>query len=144
VYKNVQASVQLHEQNRQQPRGNYDSDRAAYYAALNAVNRDASDLSAWLEYFTEGVLLSLSKVKERALQLSLEKRKRNAKGQIALSERQMRIIEHIQSTGRITSGEIQKMFGISRQATHTELKNLMELDIIEQKGAGKSTYYVMK
>jgi Fic family protein len=122
----------------------YDSDRAAYYAALNSVSRDASDLSAWLEYFTEGVLLSLSKVKERALQLSLDKRKRNAKGQIALSERQMRIIEHIQSNGRITSGEIQKMFGISRQATHTELKHLMELDIIEQKGAGKSTYYVMK
>jgi len=140
----VQAAVQLHEQNRQQPRGNYDSDRAAYYAALNSVDREASDLSAWLEYFTDGVLLSLFKVKERALQLSLEKRKRNAKGQIALSERQMRIIEHIQSTGRITSGEIQKMFGISRQATHTELKNLMELDIIEQKGAGKSTYYVMK
>jgi predicted HTH transcriptional regulator len=116
----------------------------AYYAALNSVNRDAIDLSAWLEYFTEGVLLSLSKVKERALQLSLEKRKRNAKGQIALSERQMRIIEHIQCTGRINSGEIQKMFGISRQATHTELKNLRELDIIEQKGAGKSTYYVME
>jgi len=46
--------------------------------------------------------------------------------------------------GNRITGEIQKMFGISRQATHTELKNLMELDIIEQKGAGKSTYYVMK
>ena len=122
----------------------YDSDRPAYYAALQSVNQETLDLTGWLEYFTDGVLLSLSKVKERVLQLSLEKHKIDVKGQIALSERQMRIIEHIQSNGRITSGEIQKMFGISRQATHTELKNLMELDIIEQKGAGKSTYYVMK
>ena len=65
----------------------YDSDRPAYYAALQSVNQETLDLTGWLEYFTGGVLISLSKVKERVLQLSLEKRKRNAKGQIALSER---------------------------------------------------------
>lgn len=122
----------------------YDSDRPAYYAALKSVNQETLDLTGWLEYFTEGVLLSLSKVKERVLQLSLEKHKRDQKGQIALSERQMRIIEHIQRNGRITSGEIQKMFGMSRQAAHKEIKKLVELDVIEQKGTGRATYYITK
>lgn len=122
----------------------YDSDRPAYYAALKSINQETLDLTGWLEYFTEGVLLSLSKVKERVLQLSLEKHKRDLKGQIALSERQMTIIEHIQRNGRITSGEIQKMFDMSRQAAHKEIKKLVELDVIEQKGTGRATYYITK
>ncbi len=122
----------------------YDSDRTAYYTALKSVDPKTLDLTQWLEYFTDGVLLSILKVKERVLQLSLEKHKTATRGQIALNEKQTKIIEHIISTGRITSGEIQKILKISRQAVHKELIKLIELDIIEQKGAGKAIYYVIK
>jgi len=71
------------------------------------------------------------------LQLSIEGEKRKKKGQIALTERQMRIIEFIRKSGRITSSDIQKMFTISRQAAHKEIKKLMELEVIEQKAAGR-------
>ncbi|TAN46223.1 MAG: hypothetical protein EPN24_01565 [Candidatus Methanoperedens sp.] len=30
----------------------------------------------------------------------------------------MKMVEHIIANGRITSGDLQKMFGISRQAAH--------------------------
>lgn len=121
----------------------YDSDRPAYYAALQSVNQETLDLTGWLEYFTDGVLLSLSKVKERVLQLSLEKRKRNAKGQIALSERQMRIIELIQSNGRITTGEVAKMFTITRQAALKELNKLVDLAVIKLVGQGRGAHYIL-
>ncbi len=122
----------------------YDSDRTAYYNALKSVDQKTLDLTQWLEYFTDGVLLSISKVKEKVLQLSLEKHKKAARGQIALTEKQTKIVEHIISNGRITSGEIQKMLKISRQAAHKELIKLIELNLIEQKGAGKAIYYVIK
>jgi len=36
------------------------------------------------------------------------------------------------------------MFEISRQAAHKEITKLLELEIIEQKDAGKTTHYIMK
>ena len=120
------------------------SGRTAYYKALKSVDQKTLDLTQWLEYFTDGVFLSISKVKEKVLQLSIEKHKKAARGQVALTEKQTKIIEHIISNGRITSGEIQKMLKISRQAAHKELIKLIELNLIEQKGAGKAIYYVIK
>ncbi len=122
----------------------YDSDRTAYYNALKSVDQKTLDLTQWLEYFTDGVLLSISKIKEKVLQLSIEKHKKGARGQVALTEKQSKIVEHILSNGQITSAEIQNMFKISRQASHKEIVKLIELNLIEQKGAGKAIYYVIK
>jgi len=36
-----------------------------------------------------------------------------------------------------------KMFKISRQAAHKELKALMELGVIKSQGVGRATYYVL-
>lgn len=122
----------------------YDSNRNSYYSALESVDPETVDLTQWLEYFTDGVLISITKVKEKVLRLSLEKHRNEEKGQIPLSERQMKIVEHIISRGRITSGDLQKMFNISRQAAHKELLKMIELNLIEQKGAGKTVYYVIR
>ena len=121
----------------------YDSDRMAYYNALKSVDPETIDLTDWLEYFTEGVLISISKVKERVLQLSLEKRKKEEKGQIALTERQMKIIEHLQRNGRITTGDMAKMFGVTRQAALKELSKLVEMEVIKLEGKGRGAHYVL-
>ena len=84
----------------------------------------------------------MKRVKGRVLRLSLEKHKKDTKGQIALTERQMIILESIIKNGKITSGEIQKMFNISRPAAHKEIKKMISLELIEPKGEGKAVYYV--
>ena len=121
----------------------YDSDRMAYYNALKSLDQETLDLTDWLEYFTEGVLISISKVKEKVLKLSLEKRKKEEKGQIALTERQMKIIEHLQRNGRITTGDMAKMFGVTRQAALKELSKLVELEVIKLEGKGRGAHYVL-
>ena len=120
----------------------YDSDRNAYYRALNSVN-PTCDLSKWLEYFTDGVLLSISKVKEKILQLSIEKHKKEEKGQIQLTERQMNILEHIQKNGKISSGDLASMYKFSRQAALRELSGLVELGVIKLEGKGRGACYVI-
>ena len=72
-----------------------------------------------------------------ALRLSLEKHKKEPRGQIALTERQMKIIEHIQRNGQITTGESAKMFNISRQVALKELSRLVELEAIKPEGSGR-------
>ena len=120
----------------------YDSDRRLYYEALKSVDTKSIEITQWLEYFIHGVFVSMTRVKERVLKLSLEKHKKDTKGQIALTERQMKILESIIKNGKITSSEIQKMFNISRQATHKEIKKMQSLELIKSKGEGKTVYYV--
>lgn len=118
----------------------YDSDRNAYYAALKTVDKNIVDTTKWAEYFTDGVLISLTRVKDKILSFSIKR----TGPQIALTEKQMKIMEKVVANGRITSGEIQEMFKISRQAVHKELKKMVDLGVIEPKGEGKSIYYITK
>ncbi|MFP3909356.1 MAG: Fic family protein [Archaeoglobaceae archaeon] len=120
----------------------YDFDRRSYYKALRSVDENA-DLTGWLEYFTDGILISITRVRERVLQLSMERRKKDTKGQIALTERQMQILERIQQQGKITAGEVAQMFNISRQAALKELNKLVDLEVIELRGSGRGAHYVM-
>lgn len=121
----------------------YDSDRPAYYRALKSVDQETLDITEWLEYFSDGVLISISKIKEKVLRLSIEKNKQESRGQIPLTQRQMRIIEHIQAAGKITSGDVAKMFTISRQAALKEISKLVKLGIIKLEGRGRGAYYVI-
>ncbi len=119
----------------------YDSDRQAYYQVLQMIDPKKLDTTKWLEYFIEGVNISINAVKERIARLSSERLRKTKKGQIALTERQMRIIEYIVQNGEIAIGEVSKMFKISRQAALKEIKKLANLEIIKLRGKGRGSYY---
>ena len=121
----------------------YDSDRQTYYRALQSVDQDTLDLTNWLEYFVEGVSISIEAVKERVTRLSSERLRKAEKGQIALTERQMRIVEFINSNGKITVGDIAKMFKISRQAALKEIGKLIKLEVVALKGEKRGAHYVL-
>lgn len=121
----------------------YDSDRPAYYAALNKVNPKTQDLTAWLEYFAEGVAVSVEQVKEKVLRLSRDRRKRALGRQVALSERQMRMVEFLHAQGRITNKELRSMLKVSRQAALKELNKLILAGVIRPEGQGRNLHYVL-
>ena len=121
----------------------YDSDRQAYYRALQSVNQKTLDLTKWLEYFVEGVNVSIETVKGRVIKLSSERLRKTKRGQIALTERQMRIVEFINQNGRITIGDIGEMFKISRQAALKEINKLVEVRVVKLQGKGRGAHYVM-
>jgi len=121
----------------------YDSNRQAYYKALQNVNQDTLDLTKWLEYFIEGVNISIAAVKERVLRLSSERLRKTKKGQVALTERQMRIIEFINQNGRIRNKDAREMFNISDRSALKEIRKLMDLEVIKTKGKGRSLSYIL-
>ena len=122
----------------------YDSDRQAYYRALQNVDEKTLDLTDWLEYFVEGVRVSISVVKERVVRLSSERLRRSKKGQIALTERQMKIVEHINLNGKITNQEVRKMFKISNRAALDEINKLLNLEVLKPHGKGRGLHYILK
>ena len=100
-------------------------------------------MTNWLEYFIEGVNISTEAVKERILRLS-SKRLRKAKGkQIALTERQMRIIEFINQNGKITNRDVREIFKLSNRAALDEINKLIELQLLKPKGKGRALHYIL-
>ena len=121
----------------------YDQDRRGYYAALRAVDQSTLDLTSWLEYFTTGVAVSISGVRDRVLGISKDVKAISETGQISLSERQMRIVERMVDAGAITNREVRELFGISNRAALNELESLMELGVVKKTGQGRSVQYVL-
>jgi Fic family protein len=122
----------------------YDSDRHAYYTVLDDVNKTYPDCTIWLDYFTEGVKISLQKVKERVLLLSGDQHRKATSGQVALSERHMKIIEYVRQNGSVKTRDIVGLFHISRQVALKELKVLIDQDLLLKEGIRKSAHYILK
>lgn len=122
----------------------YNENRGRYYAALQTVDPVTIDITQWLEYYSEGVAVSMGKVKQAILDLSLDRRLKDQKGQIYLDDRQMEILKYLQTNPRITSGVIQEMFGLSRGGVNIILKPLLDHELIRKEGKGKATHYMLK
>ena len=120
----------------------YNMDISSYYEALKAVNPDLLDTTLWLEYFTNGVAVNIKSLKDKILGLKDIKLLEN-KGQIPLNERQMKIVEKIIENGKIANRDVQEMFSLSHSTAFDELQKLLKLEIVEIKGKGRSTHYVL-
>lgn len=129
---------------------NFDSDLASYYDALFQVDKESQniasrDLTPWIEYFTQVVAVEMSKIKERVRKLSLDTRLKIKFGeQIALSERQMRLMEYIADQGGAPMLALKKLIPmVSEDTILRDLKGLQDKGIIRKEGSTKSARYVM-
>ncbi len=121
----------------------YNSDRKNYYEALKTVDRETVNITKWLEYFVEGVAISTETTKKKVLMLSGGKKKTD-KGQITLTERQIKIIEHINRHGQITNREVQNILNVKRQVATKELAKLTVQKVVKKIGSFKDAKYILK
>jgi len=120
----------------------YDRDRNSYYAALKTAQQGKGNITKWLEYFTNGVLYSVNKVKETVVKFGFIQKPEEIE-QIELTERQIRILDKIKQKGKVTNKELRSMFRLTRQAILKEIKKLVGLKVIELAGKGRGAYYRM-
>lgn len=85
--------------------------------------------------------MSIASVKERVIRLSSERLRATKKEQIALTERQMKIIERINTQGFITNRMIQKIFNLSDEGSLKEINKLVRLDVVKPEGKCRSIKY---
>lgn len=120
----------------------YDRDRQAYYAALKTTQQNNGDITQWLEYFTDGVTYSVKEVKDVVLKVGAKK-KSEIKSQIALTPKQMQIVEYINIHGKLSNKDLRGLFKISAQAVHKELTKLVDLKVIKSAGEGRALHYIL-
>lgn len=124
----------------------FDSDAGRYYESLQSVEKSGGDLTAWLEYFTEGLSIELSKVKERVEHVSADSKIKEKLGgkPILLTDRQMKIVEYIRKAGYLQNQAFKSLFPmISEDAILLDIKALVAAGLIKKTGVTKGAKYVM-
>jgi Fic family protein len=125
----------------------YDREPVAYYDALQGVGRMNGNLTPWLEYFTEGLAIELTRIKDKVKSLSTDlKLKKSLGGQpLALTERQIKIVEFVQENGFLQNKTFFELFPmISEDTVLRELKDLIKKGIVKKEGTTKGVRYVLK
>ena len=123
----------------------YDRDAAHYYEALKSAGE--GDLTGWLSYFTEGLAIELTRIKEKVQRLSTDIRLKEKLGgkQVFLSEREMEIMEFIEKNGYLQNQQFETLFPkISEDTILRDLKDLTEKNLITKVGKTKAARYVLK
>lgn len=128
----------------------FDQDPATYYEAFSKIDRQSPnlgqrDLTAWLEYFTEVVAIELAKIKEKVRKLSIDTRLKVKIGrQIALTERQMRLVEYLSDQGSGIMQDLRKVLPmVSEDTILRDLRDLLGKGIIKKEGSTKASRYIV-
>ncbi len=124
----------------------FDNNAEDYYKALQAVHKQRGDLTPWIEFFTKALAMELTKIKERVRSLSIDFRWRDRLGrQIALSERQIKLIEMMTETEKLFMRDARQAFPkISDDTVLRDIKDLMDKGVVKKRGKTKAAYYVMR
>ena len=124
----------------------FDREPLVYYDALQSVVKQEGNLTNWLEYFTEGLAIELTRIKEKVKSLSTDLKIKKSLGgqQLALSERQIKVVEFIQENGFLQNKAFFELFPmISEDTVLREIKDLIKKGILRKEGSTKGVKYVL-
>lgn len=129
----------------------FDRNAKRYYETLQSVSNQKvdslsdRDLTGWLEYFCEGLAEELDRVKLRVQKLSLDSRLKGRTGQITLSERQVKLVEYMESNGSINNKQWRVILrDFSDDTILRDLKDLQRKKLVKKKGSTKGAVYVLR
>ncbi|MBU1071553.1 Fic family protein [Patescibacteria group bacterium] len=124
----------------------YDVKRFFSVEKIASVEKSGGELTEWLEYYTEALASEMSMVKERVRRLSMDARYKNTGGkQIALSERQIALMEVLQVNEKITMKEAREMLPmVSDDTILRDLNGLVKKKLVKKQGKTKGVKYVLK
>ncbi len=103
-----------------------------YYELVAKIN-----FTNWLEYFTEGIIDELLRVQKLLPTVSVSP-------ETEIQPYHKKILEYIQKKGFITDQEYAKLTDRSKATRALDFQKLIELGLIERRGKGRATYYVLK
>lgn len=103
-----------------------------YYELVERV-----DFTPWLEYFTEGIIDELLRVQKLLPEIT-------ASPQTQLQSYHHIILEFIREKGFITDSDYAKLTERAKATRALDFQKLIEIGLIERKGKGRATYYVLR
>ena len=97
--------------------------------------KEAIDFSAWLEYFADGILDELRRVRKALPEQAGTKPR--------LEPHHRQILDYIKQHGSITQREYGTISSRSLASRKLDFDKLLKLNLIKAEGIGRGTYYVL-
>jgi Fic family protein len=122
----------------------YDRNAKNYYQALQSVEQLGGDETVWLQFFVKGLAEELTRVKDKVAQLAALAQVSGTGGaQVALTERQIQILEAIRAHGgEITTREAREVIKmVSTDTIIRDLNDLIDKRVVEKTGSTKASKY---
>ena len=98
---------------------------------------DSLDFTGWLEYFTDGIIDELLRVKKLLMEIS-------PGPTMELFPYHEKILKFIKKKGYITDSDYSKITERAKATRSLDFNKLINLGFIERKGKGRATYYILK
>jgi hypothetical protein len=114
-----------------------------YLEAMQVCKERGDDQTLWIERFVRGISLDISSLKNEAIRIEEEKIKKKKKKLLDLNSRQLKVINHLKHNPKIKRKEYVKMMGVSTMTAYRDINELVDRGILECKGGGRSTHYVL-
>jgi Fic family protein len=109
----------------------YDHDRGLFYKAIQSVRESGMDMTAWIEYFVDGLSTQLTEVKKRGEQAI---HRDVLVKQYRLSDRQAKALEHILEHGSLNIQDFERLCpGVNRRSLQRDLRAMIEKGLVAQK-----------
>jgi Fic family protein len=103
---------------------------------------ETSDMTAWIEYYTEGLSAEISNVKEKIKLLARDTKVAKATGRNKFTPRQERIVEYLQDYGILQNKDFVRVFpDVSEDSILRDLKVLIGKGVVQKSGSTKSSKY---
>ncbi len=125
----------------------FDKNIEEYYRAFEVVSREGGDMTSWLSFFCDALAIEMNKIKERVKRLSMDSRLKEKVGgkQIALTERQIRLIEYLELNNWMSMPEAAQVLPmVSDDTILRDLKDLMKKGLVKKKGRTKGSVYALR
>lgn len=120
--------------------------KKAYYNALEITKQPSLDITSWLQWFLENLLLAIES-SEDLLKTVLQKAEFwNKHKDLTLNKRQSDILNRFMDNfeGNLTANKWAKMGNCSHDAATRDINDLIEKGILVKQGEARATHYVLK
>lgn len=120
--------------------------RKEYYDILEKTQKSSMDVTAWVEWFLENLLLAVNS-SEDILQKVLKRAEFWQKHiNITFNERQKKVLYRFMDDfeGNLTTQKWAKMCNCSQDTATRDIADLIDKKILKKAGTGRSTHYLLK
>ena len=122
------------------------AERNVYYEILERTQKGNLDITAWLKWFLDCLMRSMEQTDETIKKTMTRAQFWEANKETPFNARQQKIL-HLLLADFFGVLRVSKYAKIVKTSTDTALRDLQDLvkkNILEQKGSGRSTFYILK